>query len=345
MAGDPGTGKIPPFHVRGKTWRNVYLAGGALLFAALVLVSWWRLVSGTMDIPWRRVLMLLCPWCDLSGFDRGEIVVVRMIRLPRLLASLSAGAALSTSGVVLQAMLNNPLAEPYTLGIASGAALGASIGILFGGIWVPAAAFAGALLALLTAFALAWRSGGASPLHMILAGIVVGAILSAGVTLVKVLAEDRVAAIVMWLMGSFSGASMRSSLYVLTGAVAVFLPAWFWGNQLDVMSLGEERALFLGVEERKIRVAMLLLASLATAVVVSSFGIIGFIGLVAPHLLRMLIGPSHRPLLVGSFIFGALLLAGADGLARMLGEIPVGVMTSLIGGPVFCWILLRERGR
>lgn len=316
-----------------------------ILGMAIVLLSVWRLQSGAMDIPWRHVMSLLNPMADPSLFNAQEAIVVRAVRLPRLIASLGAGAALSTSGVVLQAMLHNPLAEPYTLGIAAGAALGAAIGIFAGGIWVPAAAFLGAIVALGLAFALAWRSGGGSPLHMVLAGIVVSAILSAGVTLVKVLAEEKVSAIVIWLMGSFSGASMSGSLYVLAGAVAVFIPAWYWGNQLDAVSLGEGRATYLGVDEKRIRIVMLGLASLSTALVVASFGIIGFIGLVAPHLLRMLIGPSHRALLITSFFFGALLLAGADGLARELGEVPVGVVTSLLGGPVFCWILLRERGK
>jgi len=156
-----------------------------------------------------------------------QALVIQAVRLPRLLASLGAGASLAVSGVVLQGILVNPLAEPYTLGIASGAALGASLGISLGGAWIPAAAFAGALAALFLSLLLAWRSGGFSPLHMVLSGIVIGSVLSAGVTLLKALAGERVAAIVLWLMGSFSGASMEGALVVAAGGFALFAAAWW----------------------------------------------------------------------------------------------------------------------
>ncbi len=310
------------------------LLGGAAL---------WRLLAGDMEIPFSGALRIVL------GFEHAltpqQALVIRAVRLPRLLASLGAGASLAVSGVVLQGILVNPLAEPYTLGIASGAALGASLGIFLGGAWIPAAAFAGALAALSLSLLLAWRSGGFSPLHMVLSGIVIGSVLSAGVTLLKALAGERVAAIVLWLMGSFSGASSEGAFSVAAGAFALFAAAWWWGRDLDAISLGENRAVYLGVEERRIKGTLLVLASLATALTVASHGIIGFVGLVGPHLLRMALGPSHRVLLTASFLGGALLLTVADGVARSLGELPVGVVTSLAGGPVFCWILLRGRER
>ena len=213
---------------------------------------------------------------------------------------------------MLQGLLANPLAEPYTLGIASGAAFGGALGFFFGSFAVTPAAFAGALFAL-------WLVG------------------------VIAIADDKLGAIVLWLMGSLSGASPTSALMAWASAAFVFVPAFVYGRQLDAVSLGEGRGELLGVDERKLRRTLLFFASIATALAVSCFGIIGFVGLVVPHLLRTLIGPASRPLLVFSFLGGALLLSAADGLAQRMGELPVGVITALIGGPFFCWILAGRR--
>ena len=314
----------------------------AMLLLILGIVVLWRLQAGDMRISPAAVAEIL--FSSSPEATPQEILVVRSIRFPRLFASLAAGASLAVSGAVLQGVLGNPLADPYTLGIASGAALGASMGIHLGGIWVSGAAFAGALAALGLAFLLSWRARGASSISMVLSGIVVSSILSAGVTLFKALSDERVSAIVLWLMGSFSGASVESAAAVFCGAVLLFAAAEWWGRELDAMSLGEGRAFFLGVREKRIKITLLVLASLAAALPAASFGIIGFVGLVGPHLVRLVLGPSHRPLLAASFLGGALLLAGADGAARALGELPVGVITALAGGPVFCWILVRQRG-
>ncbi len=326
--------------------RSEARAGTACLFLALLLglsaVSLWRLLAGDMDVSAVGALM------SAVGLDGGlspqQELAVRAVRLPRLLSSMGAGACLAISGVVLQGILANPLAEPYTLGIASGAALGASAAICLGSSFVSTAAFAGAVVALLLSLLLAWRSGGLSPLHMVLSGIVVGAVLSAGVTLMKAIAGERVSSIVLWLMGSFSGATMEGAGRIAAAGLALFAVAWWWGGELDAISLGEGRAVYLGVNERLVKTVLLALASLAAAVTVASHGIIGFVGLVGPHLLRMVAGPSHRRLLAASCLAGACLLAAADGAARALGELPVGVVTSLAGGPVFCWILVRGGG-
>ena len=324
----------------GTPGRRLFFAGLLLLLAGAAL---WRLLAGDMPLSPAAVAdILFSPSPDASP---QEILVVRSVRLPRLLASLGAGASLAVSGAVLQGVLGNPLAEPYTLGIAAGAAFGASLAISLGGIWVSGAAFAGALAALGLALVLSRLSGRGSQLSMVLSGIVVSSVLSAGVTLFKALADERVSSIVLWLMGSFSGASMEEAGAVCAGAALLFGTALWWGRDLDAISLGESRAVFLGVEEGKIKTVLLVLASLATALTAASFGIIGFVGLVGPHLVRLVLGPSHRPLLAASFLGGAVLLAGADGLARSLGELPVGVITALAGGPVFCWILVRERGK
>ncbi len=316
-----------------------------VLFAGLFLLlggtALWRLLAGEMPVPFGAVLGILSG--DVSGASPQEIAVVRLVRLPRLFAAFGAGASLAVSGVVLQGLLGNPLAEPYTLGVAAGAALGASVGIHLGGVWLPGAAFAGALGALALSISLSRRSGGGSPAHMVLAGIVVSSFLSAAVTLLKSLADEKLSSIVFWLMGGFSGATPEGALCVCVSSAVLLAAALWWARDLDAMSLGERRGTYLGVDERNVRGCLLALASLATALAVSFHGIIGFVGLIGPHLLRMLLGPSHRKLLAASFLGGALLLSVADGTARAMNELPVGVITSFIGGPVFCWILVRER--
>jgi iron complex transport system permease protein len=311
------------------------------LFCVLVSVALWRLAQGDWPIPPSRVFALLSPFLSEAERMTPEAIVVRSVRLPRLLAALGAGGLLSAAGVVLQGLLFNPLAEPYTLGIAAGAAFGGALGFAAHFPWVTPAAFAGALIALWSVQAIAWRSGG-SRAHLVLAGIVVNAFLSAGVTFLKAIADDRLGAIVLWLMGSFSGASLGASLGVWGAAALSVLPAWAYGRQLDAVSLGEDRGSLLGVDERRLRMGLLCLVSLGTAATVGSFGIIGFVGLVVPHLLRPIIGPLHRPLLLFAFWTGGCLTALADGAAQSLGELPVGVVTALIGGPFFCWLLLRQ---
>ncbi len=328
-------------HRRSRTRRLIFLLSA--LTALLLLVSFFRITCGDWNIAPLRALALLFGLADEGGSP--ELLVVRSLRLPRLLSAVGAGGALSVSGVVLQGLLSNPLAEPYTLGIASGAAFGAAIGFFLGGAWVTPASFIGAFGALCLSWFLASRAGGGATAYLVLAGIIVNAFLSAGVTLLKALADDRLGAIVLWLMGGFAGATKTGAGAVWIGGAVVLVPALILAQELDALSLGEERGTLLGIEERRLRLSLLASAAFATSLTVSRFGIIGFVGLVAPHLLRLLLGPRHRPLLLASFIGGGSLLAAADGVAQRLGELPVGVVTALLGGPVFCWILLRGARR
>lgn len=250
------------------------------------------------------------------------------------------GGLLSVSGVILQGLLANPLAEPYTLGIASGAAFGASLGILAGTFTVMPCALAGSLVSLFVT-GLTARNGGRY--NLILSGVISNAILSAGVTFLKAIAGDKLGAVVLWLMGSFSGAGWRDVWAVTLGVIVVSLPAYVFGNALDAMSLGEDRALTFGVNEKFVRTILLLTTSTGTALCVSSFGVIGFVGLVVPHISRAMVGASHRKVLTNAFLTGAALMCVADGAAQSFGEIPAGVITALAGGPFFCWILSRKK--
>lgn len=310
------------------------------LAAAIVCVALWRLTHGEMEIPAREIFELLTDWGDAIASPQS--VVVRSVRLPRLLAALGVGASLAVSGVVLQGLLQNPLAEPYTLGIASGAGFGAALVFTMNVFAVIPAAFAGALLSLCAVWLLA-RGAGGGRVHIVLSGVIVSSFLSAGITFLKAVSGERLNAIVMWLMGGFSGASSVAVATVWLSAVISLVVSWVYGRQLDAVSLGEDAGRMLGIDEGRLRAVLLIVVSLSAAACVSFFGIIGFVGLVVPHLLRMAIGSSHRPLIATSFLAGALLMTLADGVAQICGELPVGVITALLGAPCFCWIMVKRK--
>ena len=200
-------------------------------------------------------------------------------------------------------------------------------------------AFAGAIGALVLTVAIA-RNGGRE--RIILAGVISNAVLSAGVTFLKAVAGDKIGAVVMWLMGSFSGAGWGDVRAVMAGAVIVGVPAYVMGNALDAMSLGEDRASVLGVNEGFVRGVLLVLTSIGVALCVSSFGVIGFVGLLVPHISRGIVGANHRRVMVNAFVVGAGLMGIADGVAQRMGEIPAGVITAVAGGPFFCWVLAKK---
>ena len=297
----------------------------------LIIISLWRISSGEWDMKFSEVIRFL-----LTDSDSPASIVIRSVRLPRLICAIFAGGILSVSGVILQGLLANPLAEPYTLGIASGSAFGAAIGILFGEFAVMPCAFCGAVCALVLTGIIAGNGGRE---RLILAGVISNAVLSAGVTFMKSIAGEKIGAVVLWLMGSFAGASWRDVWAVISGAVIVSLPAYVTGNALDAMSLGGERASVLGVNEKFLRVILLVCSSTGVALCVSSFGVIGFVGLIVPHISRGLVGANHRRVTVNAFVIGAVIMTLADGLAQRLGEIPAGVITALTGGPFFCYVL------
>ncbi len=314
---------------------------GAVLVLALILTAAVRISQGVLDIPLSRVLHLLSPFLSEAEKISPEAIIIRSVRAPRFFAAAGTGGILALSGAVFQGLLANPLAEPYTLGVASGAALGGALGFFFGSLAVAPAAFIGALCSLALAGLFARRCGGTSGGVLILAGIVVNAVLSSGVTFLKSIADESLGAIVLWLMGSFSGASPQGAFLVWLGVIATFVPAWLFGRQLDAVSLGGFFGKSLGVDVERLRFGLFCCCSLGVATSVCQFGIIGFVGLAAPHMVRALVGPRHRPLLCLSFLAGATLLAIADGLAQYAGELPAGVITALAGGPFFCWILAR----
>jgi len=277
-------------------------------------------------------------------------VVVMDVRLPRILTSAIVGAGLSLSGVIFQAILLNPLADPYTLGVSSGAAFGAALALILNLTTlnlfsVPLFAFLGAMGTLAAVLYLSAVDGRLSANTLILSGVIVAAILSAAIGFIKYLADEQVAVIIFWLMGSFASKSwFEVGLTALFTAFGVMVTIYY-GRDLNIMALGPKTSDSLGINTTRTRKSLLIIASLMTAICVSVSGIIGFIGLIIPHLMRHLVGPDNRRLALVSALGGAILLLGADTINRALlpNEVPIGILTALIGGPFFCLIFRRRQ--
>jgi len=279
--------------------------------------------------------------------------IVFAVRLPRLILAALVGAALASAGVVLQGLLKNPLADPYILGISSGAALGATLAILlgvgsslFGSYTLPAMAFFGAIITIFIVYNIS-RVGQQVPMgNLLLAGIAVGAFFSALVTLVMVFSGADLHAVIFWLMGGLANRGWGHVKAILPYFLVGIIPIYLTRRKLNLLLLGEEAAQHLGVEVETLKVILLGAVTLMVAASVSVSGIIGFVGLIIPHIFRLLAGPDHRILLPLSALGGAIFLVLMDTLARTAAaplEIPVGVITALWGGPFFIYLLRKKK--
>lgn len=276
------------------------------------------------------------------------------IRFPRIAMSLLVGALLATAGAVMQAIFGNPLAEPGVVGVSSGAAFGAALAITFGftflGSWTTALlAFAGGLAATVVVYGAARAGGRTESITLILTGIAVNAFAGAGLAVLTFLSDTASREqIVFWQLGSMNGSRWSEvTIVAIVGVVSVAL-TFVLGRRYDLLALGDRTAAHLGVHVERLRIVSIVLVALLTGVAVAFVGIIAFVGLVVPHVVRMLIGPANRPLIVASFLGGAALLVYADVLARTLlpsADLPIGILTSLIGGPFFYWLIRRTRRR
>jgi iron complex transport system permease protein len=342
--------------------RELYqrMTGRKVLFISLLIVALIALAIGATSVgssslgfadAARVIASKVFPFAHIHT-SALEGAIIWDIRLPRVILALFAGVSLAIAGSTMQGVLRNPLVSPFTLGISSGAAFGAAlaiilgVGVVGGGSYIVILnAFVFALLTMALVYGIA-RIRSITPETVILAGIAVSYLFMALVSALQYIAgEHDLAAIVYWTMGSFNAASWEQVLIALP-ILAICIPlmvryAW----DLNVMGAGEEVASSLGVAVKRVRVITLTLATIVTATVISFTGIIGFIGLVAPHITRLIIGGDHRYLLPCSCLMGALLLLGADTLARtaLPYEIPVGIMTSFIGVPFFVYLLTRKR--
>ena len=329
------------------------LLAGALLVAALGAVA-----TGPAPIPLRTVIDILLAQVGVpvtpTWTDAATSIVVHL-RLPRVLLAITVGAGLAGAGAVFQGLLRNPLADPYIVGVSGGAAFGATLAITTGlaagalGIAAtPLLAFAGALAATTVVYGLA-RRGGETPVEdLLLAGVAVSAFLAALVTWLQLAGGESLQRVIFWLMGGFSGRGWPHLAMAAPSVLVGLGVAWLFGRDLNAMLLGDETAQSLGVEVGATRRVLIAASSLMAAAAVAAAGLIGFIGLIVPHLLRLAVGPDHRRLIPAAALGGAILLVLADMLARsaiMSTELPVGVLTAAMGAPFFLFVLLRERRR
>jgi iron complex transport system permease protein len=327
----------------------------ALLVSGLALLAAFALGLGFVHVELpavARILVSALTGQDVAaaGITPVERAVVLEVRLPRVLAAMAVGGALAVAGAVFQGVLMNPLADPYTLGVSAGAAFGACFALLLnlaalGAPSVPLWAFAGAAGSLLLVMYLASSAGGFSSNNLVLSGIIVASILSAGIGFLKYAADEQASVLLFWLMGSLASKTMGDALLVLATAIGGTLICLARARELNLMALGPRAAESLGVDTSRTRLLLLAAASLMAAVAVSVTGIIGFVGLIVPHAVRSVFGPDNRVLLPISLVAGALLLLGADTATRALlpGEIPIGVVTALLGGPFFLHIFRKRR--
>ncbi|NLK36748.1 MAG: iron ABC transporter permease [Epulopiscium sp.] len=347
--------------MKQKLKQKNYIGFGVGLFLLLIMLAVFTLSVGAMKLPAHHTAQIVLGKLTALGnaaagenlltpFKANEIAVIWEIRLPRVLCGMFIGGGLAVAGTVFQAILRNPLADPYTLGVSTGAAFGASVAILCNVLWamvlpVTVCSMATALVTLAAVIAIAQKSGGLASHNLIISGIIVGSILSSGISFLKMMAGENVSAIVFWLMGSLSSRQWSDVAIVAPIVTLCTLLAFYWGKDLDIMLLGDETALSLGVNANRIRLLYLILGACITAACVSVSGIIGFIGLVVPHILRFRFTPYNRVLIPLSALVGAILLCLADNASRLLcaGEIPVGVLTTLIGGPFFVYIFIRRK--
>jgi len=321
--------------------------------AVLAISSVIAISCGTFNINLTDIFSVISahisPTTDVESINRLHNTIVWKIRLPRIILAINVGVGLAISGAVFQGCFRNPLVEPYILGISSGAAFGAALGIVLPGFLfsVQTLAFIFAFAAVALAYTLAHTRGETPAIMLILAGIIIGSVFSACVGILKFIAEDSaLREIVFWLMGGFYYATWTDVLLITPVMTICFAVIWIHSWKLNILSMGDDEARSLGVSPEKYKFLFITLATFSTAVAVSSVGIVAWVGLMMPHATRMIMGPDHRFLIPVAAILGGIYLIICDTIARTLvnAEIPIGIITSIIGAP-YLFYLLRSRGR
>jgi len=333
------------------TFKRKLVTAAVLLFllAAAALPA---LLAGEYDIKAGQVFNVL--WQKFNSQAQEEAgkvqeIIIWRIRLPRLILALTAGLGLAVSGAAYQGCFRNPLVEPYILGASSGAACGAALAIVWPHLFPQGqlAAFVFALAAVFLSYSLAKSRGRIPPVALILSGIIVGALFSAAVGIMKYLAADtQLREITFWMMGGLYYATWSDAILNLAAVGPVFLFLWWFGWRLNILSLGDEEARSLGLNPGRCRFVVIIAATFMAAICVSTCGIIAWVGLMMPHAARLVFGPDHRWVLPGAAMLGGIYLLLCDTIARTLtgAEIPIGIVTSIIGAPYLLW-LLRSKGR
>lgn len=350
MGSDPGV-------TAGGRTRVTVIAAVALVAAVLAGIA-----AGSVPIPLGTVARVLAAqflpngWVDLSGVSEADRVIVWVVRTPRVLVAACVGACLAVAGAQMQGLFRNPLASPDVVGCSTGGALGAVL-VLASGLatrslfYLPIAAFVGAVLALFTVYGLATRRGRTPVATLLLAGVGLNALVGAVVAYVITAAWVRYEVaqeVLFWLMGGLDARGWQHVWLVLPGLVIGLVVAMLYARDLDVLSLGEEAALAVGTEVERVKRVVITGAAVLTGSAVAVSGVVGFVGLIVPHAVRLVIGPRHRRLLPASALLGATFLVLADLLARTVQrpeEVRLGIITALFGAPFFLFLLMRHRDR
>lgn len=318
-----------------------------VLTAILISVMYIGLAVGSAGGGWRAVLQIL------TGGGEAHLLhdIIWRLRLPRVLLAALLGATLSVGGMVFQALLRNPLAEPYILGVSGGAAIGAIVGILLGltrfpGVWMMA--FAGSLATLGVLFLMAAGRTMLRANTLLLSGVMVNAFCAAVIMFLVSMAQDsRLHNIIFWLMGDLGNATLGNTAILAATVLPCFILIFARSHAMNLLALGSDMARTMGVNVGATTVLLLAATSLMVSATVSYCGLVGFVGLVIPHMLRLVLGPDHRVLTVACILGGAAFMVLCDVLARTLpphGEIPVGVISAMIGAPLFIYLLRRSKG-
>ncbi|MGN0977461.1 MAG: FecCD family ABC transporter permease [Faecousia sp.] len=340
--------------------KQVYWAFTLLLLVVLILSLLWAVTIGSVNIKmtdvYRVILCKLFGIGDSERYGQGSMSdIVWFVRLPRLVLAIGIGMALAISGAVMQAIVKNPLADPYVLGLSSGASLGATLAILLGvgsflgSGYVGMVAFAGAFLVSIAVVALANVGGRATSVKLILAGTALSSICGAISNFVLYVinsSSGAVEAVARWTLGSLAGAKWETNLLMVFVAFAGTFFFWTQHRILNLMLLGDDSAVTLGTDLHRWRILYLVVTSLMVGFAVYTAGIIGFVGLIIPHVVRMMFGTDHKKLIPISALMGSIFLLWADVLCRVIlpgKELPIGILTSMVGAPVFIYLMVRKR--
>ena len=334
--------------------KNLFLSLSCVVLLALMVYA---VTLGSVYIEPELILRSIIEWIKygMDGVTCDDSIrfIIFEVRLPRIILAVLTGSLLSMAGAVYQAIFQNPMADPYVIGISSGAAFGATIAIIFlppmmllGNSIVSLAAFVCAILTSILVYFISKTKRGVDTFSLLLTGVVISTVLSSFISLMMLAHQDEAMKIMTWTMGSFNAKSWNHVITILVPTVVGIFFTIYHGKDLNVLVMGEEEAMTMGLDTKRLKRNMLLICALLTSIAVSVSGIIGFVGLIVPHFIRLIFGSEHKFLLKASFVFGAIFMLLSDTIARSLisgFEVPVGIITSLIGGPLFLILLVRYR--
>ncbi len=343
-----------------KTWLDKLKIYVPVLLIAMLVISVGSAAVGSANLNSVLILKMMIYKIPLIGSKLIEPewsalanTILWDIRIPRIILGGLVGAALAVAGAVFQGLLRNPLADPYTLGVSSGAAVGAVFIIIWGGgltilgmSLIPFSAIGAALITLLVVYSLAHIGGRVATQTIILSGVVIGSFLSAMLSFMLTLSYSNLEQVIFWLMGSMALKSWDHIVFAIPFIFVGLILAWFFARELNIMALGEESAIQLGVNVDRAKKVLLFTAAMLSAAAVSVSGTIGFVGLIIPHLVRMVAGPDHRVLIPLCALVGAMFLILADTIARTIvapSELPVGILTAFLGAPFFAYLLRSNK--